>query len=119
MEPTFATLAALSMSEVMFAQPCDFEPFLEHWGDVNDEEFDTPGEYLDSLAFNKVGFSLNEPLLFGIYSWEDGSFTASVFDGNHRLVLALKEDLVEIPYRIVRDPENTFPGYPYSGELGW
>lgn len=101
---------------ILYAKANKFEPFLEHDGSINDQ--DTPGDYLKLMKESNCRFDETDPMLFGVYG-EEGNLTASVFDGNHRLILMLEDSPEEeIPYRIVRNPSNSFPGFDYNGELG-
>lgn len=106
---------------VRWAPARDLAAYLEHDGDINDEEYGgRPGAHLDVLAEAGAGFDVDEPLLLAVTVRPDGRAVASVLDGNHRLLLTLADDPdALVPYRVVDGAGSRHPGFDYDGSLGW
>lgn len=91
--------------------PKNLKPYLEHKGDING-----PG-YLRAYMEYGIDFDEDGPIELGVFNDEDGQLRASIYDGNHRLLIAIKGKYPEVPY-IVKWVDSLHPGFPYDQSLG-
>lgn len=92
----------------------DLIAFLEHDGTINDEE---GIHYLQQMADAGVCATFDDPVVLGLTNEQD-QLLASIYDGNHRLILAHEfyhDSKVPVSIQWV---ESSFPGVPYDGRLG-
>ena len=100
-----------------YATAQQLSDYLEHDGHINDE--DAGYSYLEAMGDAGIFFDEDDPAVLAVWEENDGTVWASLWDGNHRLHLALAEGpTTSVPYIVSREVSSMHPGFPYDGALG-
>jgi hypothetical protein len=100
------------LADVRHAPAEQLAPYLEHAGDIN------PEGHFEAMLEDGIEATDEDPLVLYV-SDEWGELRASVWDGNHRLLVTLERNpKAAVPYVISRSVDSSHPGFPYDGALG-